>query len=115
LQTPSSAEPPQKKPPAKTFFDRRELSLILSTYGRGVAQGDWRDYAMDALSDRARFSIFRRHSEAPLYQIEKKPDLARKQGAWSIVSQQGIILKRGRELSQVLQFFDRKRFAVVGD
>lgn len=115
MQTRPSAEPTQKKPPATIFFDRRELGLILSTYGRGVAQGEWRDYAMDALSDRALFSIYRRHSEAPIYQIEKKPDLARKQGAWSILSTQGFILKRGRELPQVLQFFDRKRFAVVAD
>jgi hypothetical protein len=99
----------------RVFFDRRELNAILSAYGRGVAQGDWKDYAMDALSDRALFSIFKRASEAPLYQIEKRPDLARKQGAWAIVSGQGLILKRGHELETLLRFFDRKRFAVVRD
>ncbi len=101
--------------PRRIFFARSELSLILSAYGRGVAQGDWRDYAMDALSDRALFSIYRRTAETPLYQIEKKPDLARKQGEWSILSGHGLILKRGRELEPMLRFFDRKRFALVGD
>jgi hypothetical protein len=89
--------------------------MILSAYGRGVAQGDWRDYAMDALSDRALFSIYRRSNETPLYQIEKKPDLARKQGEWSILSGHGMILKRGRDLDALLRFFDRKRFAVIVD
>ena len=104
------------QPPRRTvFFDRRELNAILSTYGRGVAQGDWRDYAMDALSDRALFSIFRRASENPLYQIEKRPELANRQGAWAILSAQGAVLKRGRDLSALLRFFDRKRFALVGD
>ncbi len=99
----------------RIFFERRELTTILSTYGRGVAQGDWKDYAMDALSDRALFSIYKRASEAPLYQIEKRPDLARKQGAWAILSAQGIILKRGHDLEALLRFFDRKRFALVTD
>ena len=89
--------------------------MILSAYGRGVAQGDWRDYAMDALSDRALFSIYRRSNETPLYQIEKKPDLARKQGEWSILSGHGMILKRGRELEPLLRFFERSRFALVAD
>lgn len=97
------------------FFERRELDLILSVYGRGVAGGEWRDYAMDGLADRAVFSIFRRASEAPLYQIEKRPDLARRQGAWAIVSGHGLVLKRGHDLSQLLRFFDRSRFALVGD
>ncbi|MBL8559347.1 MAG: DUF2794 domain-containing protein [Hyphomonadaceae bacterium] len=88
---------------------------ILSAYGRGVAQGDWKDYAMDALSDRALFSIYKRASEAPLYQIEKRPELARKQGAWAILSTQGMILKRGHDLETLLKFFDRKRFALVTD
>jgi hypothetical protein len=99
----------------RVFFDRRELNSILSAYGRGVAQGDWRDYAMDALSDRALFSIFRRASEAPLYQIEKRPELARRQGAWAILSGQGLILRRGRDLATLLRFFDRSRFALVGE
>lgn len=102
-------------PRQRVFFSRRELNRLLSTYGRGVAGGEWRDYAMDALSDRALFSIYRRTSEQPLYQIEKKPDLARKQGEWSIQNAHGLILKRGRDLDAVMRFFDRKRFAVVAD
>jgi hypothetical protein len=102
-------------PVRRIFFDRRELHLILSAYGRGVAAGEWRDYAMDGLSDRALFSIFRRASESPLYQIEKKPELARRQGEWSILNAHGLVLKRGHDLPQLLKFFDRQRFAVVAD
>jgi len=96
------------------FFDRRELSQILSVYGRMVAAGHWRDYALDALADAAVFSIFRRASETPLYRIEKRPALARRQGAWMITAHGGLVLKRGHELGQVLKLFDRARFAIVG-
>ncbi len=88
-------------------FSRRELDAILRVYGRMVAEGEWRDYAIDHLKDRAVFSVFRRTSEVPLYRIEKNPKLARKQGAFSIVAATGMILKRGQELEQVLKVFDR--------
>ena len=96
-----------------TFFERRELDRLLRLYGRKVAEGEWRDYAIDGLSDAAVFSVFRRSSEAPLYRIEKRPALARRQGAWAIVSQAGLILRRGHELDQVLRYFESGRFAVI--
>jgi hypothetical protein len=96
-----------------TFFERRELDRLLRLYGRRVADGEWRDYAIDGLRDAAVFSVFRRTSEAPLYRIEKRPALARRQGAWAVVSQAGHILRRGHELEQVLRFFERGRLAVV--
>jgi hypothetical protein len=95
------------------FFDRHELGQILRVYGRMVAAGEWRDYAVAGLKDAAVFSIFRRASEAPLYRIEKRPALARRQGAWSVVGQGGVILKRGQDLAQVLRLFERRRFTVV--
>lgn len=98
---------------ASVFFERRELERLLRLYGRMVAAGEWRDYGMDGLSDRAVFSVFRRSAEAPLYRIEKHPALARKQGAWAIVGEGGHILRRGHELEQVLRFFDKGRFTVV--
>ena len=106
-------DPPQ--PPARgvTFFERRELDRLFRLYGRMVAQGEWRDYAIDGLNDAAVFSVFRRASEAPLYRIEKRPELARRQGAWSIVSQAGLTLRRSHELEHVLRFFERARLAVV--
>ena len=88
-------------------FQRRELDQILRLYGRMVAANEWRDYAIDHLSDRAVFSVFRRTSETPLYQIIKDPQLARKQGTWSVVSASGLILKRGQELARVLGVFDK--------
>jgi len=89
-------------------FDRRELDQILRVYGRMVAANEWRDYAIDHLTDRAVFSVFRRTSETPLYQIVKDPKSARKQGAFSVVAAGGLILKRGHELARVLGVFDRK-------
>ncbi|HVM99902.1 MAG TPA: DUF2794 domain-containing protein [Caulobacteraceae bacterium] len=96
-----------------TFFERRELDRLLRLYHRMVAAGHWRDYAIDGLKDAAVFSVYRRASEAPLYRIEKRPELARRQGAWSVVGQGGLILRRAHELDQVLRFFERARFAVV--
>jgi hypothetical protein len=96
-----------------TFFERRELDRILRLYGRMVAAGHWRDYAIDGLADAAVFSVFRRASEAPLYRIEKRPALAKRQGAWAVIGQGGVILRRGHELDQVLRVFDRARFAVI--
>lgn len=78
-----------------------------------VAEGEWRDYAIDGLRDAAVFSVFRRTSEAPLYRIEKRPALTRRQGAWAVISQAGLILRRDHELDHVLRFFDRARFSVV--
>ncbi|WP_245478636.1 DUF2794 domain-containing protein, partial [Mesorhizobium sp. M7A.F.Ca.US.014.04.1.1] len=89
-------------------FDRRELDQILRLYGRMVAANEWRDYAIDHLADRAVFSVFRRTSEVPLFQIVKDPKLARKQGAFAVIAAGGRILKRGQELGRVLGVFDSK-------
>ena len=89
-------------------FQRRELDQILRLYGRMVAANEWRDYAIDHLSDRTVFSVFRRTSETPLYRITKDPSLARRQGMWSVISATGLILKRGHELANVLAVFDKK-------
>ena len=94
--------------PSAVSFNRHELSRILNLYGRMVADGEWRDYAIDFLKDRAVFSIFRRASEVPIYRIEKDPRLARKQGAYSVISATGQILRRGHELDRVLLVIDRK-------
>jgi hypothetical protein len=89
-------------------FDRRELDQILRLYGRMVAANEWRDYAIDHLSDRAVFSVFRRASETPLFQIVKDPRLARRQGAYAVIAAGGRILKRGQELTRVLGVFDSR-------
>src|SRR6202790_870347 len=96
----------------RVTFNRFELSRILDLYGRMVADGEWRDYAIDFLKDRAVFSVFRRASEIPIYRIEKDPRLARKQGIYSVISATGLILRRGHELDRVLLVIDRK-LAVV--
>ena len=93
-------------------FDRKELSTILNVYGRQVANGQWRDYAIDMLKDRAVFSIFKRASEMPVYRIEKDPKLRRKQGMYRVVGPAGQVLKRGHELEQVLKILDSDLVAV---
>ena len=89
-------------------FERRELDQILRVYGHMVAAGEWRDYAIDFLSDRAVFSVFRRSSDRPLYMIEKHPSLKARQGQYAVLAASGHVLKRGRDLAQVLRLFDRK-------
>lgn len=97
----------QSKDPLPVTFHRRELDAILWIYGRMVGDGEWRDYAIDHLKDKAVFSVFKRSGEMPLFRIEKNPKLAAKQGAYSVINVHGTILKRGRELNQVLKVFDK--------
>ncbi|HKS20231.1 MAG TPA: DUF2794 domain-containing protein [Bradyrhizobium sp.] len=103
-----AAARPAAASPNGVTFNRLELNRILNLYGRMVADGEWRDYAIDFLRDRAVFSVFRRASEVPLYRIEKDPRLARKQGMYSVISATGLILRRGHELDRVLLVIDRK-------
>ncbi len=108
--------PSQSKPnasPPVIAFNRQELNAILNVYGRMVAAGEWRDYALDFGREAATFSVYRRTSEVPLYRIEKNPKLARKQGAYSVITATGLILKRGHELARVLEVF-AKGMRVVG-
>ncbi len=108
-----SPGPPGRNAAPRVFFERVELNMILRVYGRMVAQGEWRDYAIDGGMEAATVSDFRRTSEQPHYRIEKRPALARRQGAWAVIGQGGIILKRGHELEQVLRVFDGRKFQVV--
>jgi len=94
--------------PNRVTFNRIELNRILNLYGRMVADGEWRDYAIDFLRDRAVFSVYRHASEVPIYRIEKDPRLARKQGMYSVIAATGLILRRGHELERVLLVIDRK-------
>lgn len=105
---------PQSPARCITSFDRRELTEILMLYGRKVAAGEWRDYAIDFNRDKAVFSVFRRTSEVPIYRIEKDPKLARRQGAYSVVAATGLILKRGHDLKRVLGVLEKTvRLAAV--
>jgi hypothetical protein len=98
---------------SQVAFQRAELGLILNVYGQMVSQGEWKDYAMDFLKDRAVFSIYRRASEQPLYRIEKTPALKDKQGQYSVIAPGGLIMKRGHDLKAVLRVFDKMRFRVT--
>ena len=98
-----------------TRFDRQELNRILTVYGRMVAAGEWRDYALDFLEDVAVFSIFRRASEMPLFRVEKQPRLRGRQGQYCVIAAGGLVMKRGHELTQVLKVFDKKLLQAFGD
>jgi hypothetical protein len=97
------------------FFDRSEFDRLLRFYGRMVAAGEWCDYAFDALPDRALFTVYRRAHEALLYQIEKRPADARKQGAYSVRAVDGRVLRRGHDLARVLAVLEPRRVRVVTD
>jgi hypothetical protein len=99
----------------KVFFERLELDRLFRFYGRMVAAGEWRDYALDALPDRALFSVYRRTSEAPLFQIEKRPEDVRKHGPYAVRAVDGRILRRGHELDRVLAVLEPKRMRVVSE
>lgn len=104
---------PASAPAQPVTFERRELDRILHVYGRKVADGEWRDYAIDFMKDRAVFSVFRRSSEVPIYRIEKNPKLSRRQGAYSVISATGLIMRRGHELDRVLRVFEKRLSLVV--
>ena len=92
----------------RVAFDRAELGVILSLYGRMVAAGEWRDYGMSFLREMAVFSVFRRAAENPLYRIEKRPRLRAAQGMYAVVGMDGQVLKRGHDLPTVLRVLERK-------
>ena len=95
-------------------FDRQEITRILDLYGRMVAAGHWRDYALRIDPDVAVFAAYRRHSERPEIRIEKRPALRMKQGAFALVSEHGAVLKRGHDLGGLLAPIERRLMRLVG-
>jgi hypothetical protein len=110
--TSRDAEPARPRE-AQVFFSRMELNAILSVYGRKVVEGEWRDYAIGGFRDVAVFAVHRRASEQALYRIEKRPKLARRQGAFAVVTAGGHVLKRGHELAQVLKVFEKRNLRLI--
>jgi len=107
--------PVPRGPASQIGFDRQELTRILDLYGRMVAAGHWRDYAIELGRDAAVFACFRRAAERPEYQIEKRPALRNRQGEWALVGEQGAVLKRGHELAGVLAPLERRLVKLVDD
>ena len=106
--------PQSSRIPEQVSFDRKELGVILRVYGRMVAAGEWRDYAIAALRDVAVFAIFRRTAETPLYRIEKRPKLRARQGLYAVVGPEGQVMRRGHDLDQVLKVLERRLIGPVG-
>jgi hypothetical protein len=106
--------PPAWDRRAIATFDRKELTRILDLYGRMVAAGHWRDYALRIDPDAAVFAAYRRHSERPEVRIEKRPALRLKQGAFALIGEHGATLKRGHDLNGVLAPLERRLMRLVG-
>lgn len=104
---------PNARQPGQVGFERAELTRILDLYGRMVAAGHWRDYAIDLGRDAAVFSAFRRATERPEFRIEKRPSLRNKQGMWALVGEAGAVVKRGHELGPVLAPVERRLMKLV--
>lgn len=101
--------------PSQVGFDRQELMRILDLYGRMVAAGHWRDYAIDLGREAASFAAFRRAAEHPEYRIEKRPALRQRQGMWALIGEGGMVLKRGHELVPLLAPIERRLLKLVGE
>lgn len=106
---------PQHSRPSQIGFERVELTRILDLYGRMVAAGHWRDYAIELGQDAAIFAAFRRTAERPEFRIEKRPALRNKQGMWALVSEHGQVVKRGHELGPVLAPVERRLMKLIED
>ena len=109
--TPSSFQ--RRNEPDNVHFQRPELAVILTLYGRMVAAGEWRDYGISSLRDVAVFSVFRRTAETPIYRTEKRPKLRNKQGEYAVVGMDGQILKRGQDLKTVLRVLEKKLIRAI--
>jgi len=107
--------PTPNRAPLQVGFDRAELSRILDLYGRMVAAGHWKDYAMDLGREAAVFSAFRRAAERPEFRIEKRPTLRNRQGMWALIGEGGAVLRRGHELAPVLAPVERRLMKLVAD
>ncbi|HEX8402039.1 MAG TPA: DUF2794 domain-containing protein [Allosphingosinicella sp.] len=101
--------------PTQIGFDRAELSRIVDLYGRMVAAGLWKDYAMQFGKDAAAFLAFRRSAEQPEVRIEKRPSLRNRQGMWALIGEGGAVLRRGHELGPVLAPIERRLLKVVNE
>lgn len=106
---------PHQRSEPQVGFERPELTRILDLYGRMVAAGEWRDYAMSFGKDAANFAAFRRTAERPTARIEKRPALRAKQGMWTLYGEAGQVLKRGHELAGVLSVLERRLLKIVED
>lgn len=106
---------PAGRQPSQIGFDRLELTRILDLYGRMVAAGHWKDYAIELGHDAAIFAAFRRSAERPEFRIAKRPSLRGKQGMWALVAEHGQVVKRGHELGPVLAPVERRLMKLIED
>ena len=106
--------PHQRPLSTQVGFERAELNRIVDLYGRMVASGQWKDYAIEFTTDSASFWAFRRTAERPEYRIEKRPALRNRQGMWALIGEHGIVLRRGHELGPVLAPIERRLMKLVG-
>ncbi|HEX8527203.1 DUF2794 domain-containing protein [Allosphingosinicella sp.] len=107
--------PGSTSPPEQVGFTRGELNRIVDLYGRMVAAGLWKDYAIEFGRDHASFWAFRRTAERPEYKIEKRPALRARQGMWAVIGEHGAVIRRGHEIGAVLAPIERRLLKLVAD
>ncbi len=103
---------PQKRV-MQIVFNRAEIAIIMGLYGRFVSAGLLKDYAIRMDVDEARFAAFQRAAERPNFEIVKRPELARKQGAYALIGIGGTVLKRGHDLFGTCQILERRLMKAV--
>jgi hypothetical protein len=102
---------PAKGTGGQTGFSRLELYRLVDLYGRMVAAGLWKDYAIAFEPGAAAFWAFRRTTERPEVRIEKRPGA--RHGAWALIGEGGQVLRRGHELGPILAPLERRLMKVV--
>ena len=94
------------------FFDRSELSQILSVYSRKVIAGEWCDYGIEESGEEIAFAIYGRNAVSPSYRIVKR-GRGREASRYRVVTTGGRILKVGQSLRAVLGVLDPKHLRLI--
>ena len=96
-----------------TTFNKNELNLILSIYGRNVAQGIWKDYAIDHAKDFAIFSIYRNTFEKVFLSIKKNSSKFKKQRKFALYDANQKKIKDSDILTDIINQLRNKKIRVV--
>ncbi len=103
----------QRRRRSYVHFTRQELNLLLQLYSKRVANGEWRDYAIQHDAARARFMVFRNWLEGPAYSIVKLAPASDGNCVFLVATASGPI-RRGRSLGEVLAHIQSRLTLVSG-
>ena len=86
-----------------SFFDKKELKIILDLYAKMVSQGSWKDYGLSISSKQVGFSVFKNATENAIYKICKNFKPKNKNLKYLITDTNGEILKNSCDLNLLLK------------